>query len=84
MRAAPPKGDGVPLERWIVCAACLLAGVAIGYFVRSRKRVSAEALMRRHDRPDADGVRRLSELMERKWGVSALPSSPASEKEDDS
>ena len=46
--------------------------------------MSAEALMRQHDRLDADEVRRLGELMERKWGESALPFSPASEKEDDS
>ena len=45
--------------------------------------MSAEALIRQHDRLDADEMSRLVELMERKWGVSALPFSPASEKEDD-
>ena len=72
------------LGQLIACAACLIVGVAIGYFVRSRTKLSVEALMREHERLDADEVRRLGELLERKWGVSALPFSPAAEKEDDS
>ena len=46
--------------------------------------MSVEALARQHDRLDADELRRLGELMEGKWGVSASPFSPAAEKEDDS
>ena len=73
----------MPLGQLIACAVCLIAGVAIGYFVRARERMSVEELMRQHDRLDADGVGRLGELLERKWGVSAFPFSPASDKEGD-
>ena len=64
---------------WVLCIVCFLAGCALGFFVRSRMKLTPETVLRQLDRLDVEELGRMTEVLERSWDVSAAAPPAGSE-----